>query len=61
MQLILWQEIDTAEIDAGKKRLTLHFNDEKTSGMHLSMRPVSRKLRSLLAKAVLGRVSPHDV
>lgn len=57
MQMVMWQEIRDAEADAGGAWLTLHFNDEKTAGMHLSMKPVSRKSRSLLAKAVLGRVS----
>ena len=57
MQMILWQEILNAEVDAANRWLTLHFNVGKTAGMHLSMKPVSRKSRSLLAKAVLGRVS----
>ncbi|MFK7851756.1 MAG: hypothetical protein AB8D78_12335 [Akkermansiaceae bacterium] len=61
MQVVMWQEIVDAEIDEEKNRMTLHFNPEKTSGLHLSMRPVSRKLRSLLAKAVLGRVSQRDL
>lgn len=55
MQLVMWQEIFAAEVT--KMRLTLHFNEEKSAGMHLSLRPVGRKSRSLLAKAVLGRVS----
>ncbi len=57
MQMILWQEILDAECDAEERWLTIHFNEGKTAGMHLSMKPVSRKSRSLLAKAVLGRVS----
>jgi hypothetical protein len=57
MQLVVWQEIDTAEIDTAGSRLTLHYNTERTAGLHLSLRPVRRKTRSLLAKAVLGRVS----
>lgn len=57
MQMVIWQEIDAAEVAAGETRLTLHFNAEKTAGLHLSLRPVGRKSRSLLAKAVLGRVS----
>ena len=51
-----FQRIRDAEVDEANRWLTLHFNDEKTAGMHLSMKPVSRKSRSLLAKAVLGRV-----
>ena len=60
MRVVMWQEITDADIDPAEKWLTLHFDEEKTSGMHLSMRPVRRKLRSLLAKAVLGRVSRQD-
>jgi hypothetical protein len=60
LHLVLWQEITAAEVSEDGKWLTLHFNEEKSAGLHLSLRPVSRKLRSLLAKAVLGRVSPRD-
>lgn len=56
MQMVFWQEISAAEIDERGKWLTLHFNDERTAGMHLSLSPVRKKLRELLAKAVLGRV-----
>jgi ribonuclease HII len=49
-------EASAAEIDEQGKWLTLHFNDERTAGMHLSLSPVRKKLRELLAKAVLGRV-----
>jgi hypothetical protein len=56
MQAVFWQEICAAEIDSGGKWLTLHYNGEKTAGMHLSLSPVRKKLRSLLAAAVLGRV-----
>ncbi len=55
MQMVMWQEISAAELDAGVTRLTLHFNAEKTAGMHLSLRPVRRSLRKLLAKAITGR------
>lgn len=60
MRIVMWQEIVGADVDDRERWLTLHFNAEKTSGMHLSMRPVRRKLRSLLAKAVLGRVFPRN-
>ena len=56
MQVVFWQEIRAAEIDGRGNWLTLHFNDERTAGMHLSLSPVRKNLRSLLAKAVLGRV-----
>lgn len=55
MQLVMWQEISAAELDAGVTRLTLHYNTEKTAGMHLSLRPIRRGLRALLVKAIQGR------
>jgi hypothetical protein len=60
LQLVLWQEILIAEMSDDKKWLTLHFNEEKSSGLHLSLKPIDRKFRSLLAKAVLGRVSRRN-
>lgn len=53
MQVIPWQQIDSAEIDTS--RLTLHFNPEKTSGVHLSLSPIARDRRELLAHAIRGR------
>ncbi len=60
LRLVLWQEIVAAEISDDEKWLTLHFNEEKSSGLHLSLKPMDRKFRSLLAKAVLGRVSRRN-
>ncbi|MES2981313.1 MAG: hypothetical protein V4727_03285 [Verrucomicrobiota bacterium] len=60
LRLVLWQEIVVAEISDDAKWLTLHFNEEKSSGLHLSLKPMDRKFRSLLAKAVLGRVSRRN-
>lgn len=56
MQVVFWQEIRAAEIDEKGKWLTLHFNDERTAGMHLSLSPVRKTLHGLLATAVMGRV-----
>jgi hypothetical protein len=56
MQLVVWQEIESMETDAAMKRLTLHRDTAKTSGIHLSLRPVRADRRALLAKAVEGRV-----
>lgn len=56
MRLITWQEINSVELDEGSGRLTLHYNAEKTSGLHLSLRPIPPDQRALLAKAVSGRV-----
>ena len=57
MRLVTWQEIQDAEVDADRRRLTLHHNSEKTSGIHLSLQPIQKESRELLAKAILGRVS----
>jgi len=58
MRLVTWQEIHSAEVDEKTKRLTLHHDAGKTSGIHLSLSPIRADRRTLLAKAVLGRVSP---
>ncbi|MEP2775333.1 MAG: hypothetical protein ABJQ29_01220 [Luteolibacter sp.] len=56
MQVVMWSEIKGADADAAGKWLTLHFNDEKTAGMHLTMAPIRPSLRGLLVRAVKGRV-----
>ncbi len=58
MRLVTWQEVSAAEVDEPATRLTLHHDAAKTSGIHLSLLPIRADRRSLLAKAVLGRLSP---
>jgi hypothetical protein len=58
MRLIIWQEIDHAEVNEKATRLTLHHDSGKTSGIHLSLTPIRADRRTLLAKAVIGRLSP---
>jgi hypothetical protein len=55
MQLIAWAQIDSTEID--DRRLTLHYNPEKTAGLHLSLLPIAKNSRKLLAAAILGRAT----
>lgn len=55
MRLIPWSQIDSMEID--DRRLTLHFNREKSAGLHLSLSPVARPQRDLLARAIQGRMA----
>jgi hypothetical protein len=57
MRLVLWQEIQDAEVNPELTRLTLHHDLEKTSGVHISLRPIRKDRRALLAKAITGRVS----
>ena len=58
LNLVVWQEIDHAEVNQKNTLLTLHHNAEKSAGIHLSLRPIRVDKRSLLAKAVLARISP---
>jgi hypothetical protein len=57
MRLVLWQEIHDAEVDAGLTQLTLHHNEEKTSGIHLSLKPIPPNKIPLLIQALGGRLS----
>ncbi len=56
MQVIAWAQIDDVEIDDPPSVLTLHFNSEKSSGVHLSLAPVLGDRRALLARAIHGRM-----
>ncbi len=56
MRLLVWQEVASAEVDADETRLTLHRDAAKTSGVHLSLRPIRADRRVLLVKAVTGRL-----
>jgi hypothetical protein len=56
MRVVFWQEIDAVEFDEGVTHMTLHFDAEKTSGVHVTLRPIRACLRTALAKAVRGRV-----
>lgn len=58
MRLVTWQEVAAAEVNEKLTRLTLHHNIKKSSGIHLSLAPIRADRRCLLAKAVIGRVSP---
>ena len=58
MRLVTWQEVHHAEVNEKNTRLTLHHDAGKTSGIHLSLTPIRADRRTLLAKAVLGRLSP---
>ena len=60
MRLVTWQEIAAVDVNARETLLTLHHNSEKSSGIHLSLTPIRKDRRSLLAKAVIGRVSPRS-
>lgn len=54
MQVILWQQIVAADVT--ERLMTLHFSEDRTSGIHLSLAPISKDRRPLLKKAILGRI-----
>lgn len=53
MQVVAWSEIAAIEID--EQEITLHFNPERTAGIHLTLSPISRSTRPLLLRALEGR------
>ena len=55
MQLVPWSQISA--IEAGSGQVTLHFDRERTAGIHLSLAPVARNRRQLLIRALEGRSS----
>ena len=60
MRLVVWQEVAAAETNAATTVLTLHHDAAKTSGIHLSLRPIRSDRRALVVKAVIGRVRGVD-
>jgi hypothetical protein len=55
MALVSWQEVDAVEVNARRTRLTLHHDAARTSGIHLSLRPLRADRRDLLIKVMAGR------
>lgn len=57
MRVVYWQEVALAEADPGRRRLTLHHDAARTSGVHLTLRPIPRERRDLLVAAVEARLT----
>lgn len=57
MRVIYWQQIETMEKDPVRPCLTLHFDADKTSGVHLSLRPIPKCKRKLLIRALSERTA----
>ncbi|MFC7337878.1 hypothetical protein ACFQY0_11870 [Haloferula chungangensis] len=55
MQMIPWTQI--TEVEEGSHLITLHFSEDQSSGIHLSLSPIEKSKRPLLAKALTGRVN----
>jgi hypothetical protein len=56
MRLVTWPEIHAAEVDGALTLLTLHHNVERTSGIHLSLKPIPSDKLPLLVQALAGRL-----
>jgi hypothetical protein len=57
MQMIPWTQITDAEV--GQRFITLHFAEDRSAGIHLSLSPIEKSKRPLLAKALTGRVAKN--
>ena len=60
MRVVYWQEIDAVESDDRLTWMTLHFDAQKTGGIHLSLRPIPRSKRDLLLHALRERVAAKE-
>ena len=56
MRLVMWHEIHAAEVAGDLTLLTLHHNAERTSGVHLSLKPIPPAKLPLLLQALAGRL-----
>ena len=56
MRTVFWQQVRAIDIDPRGNVLTLHFDQEKNSGIHLSLRPLGRQQRRLIVRALEGRI-----
>ena len=60
LQVIYWSQVTEAEFSAGEKVLTLHFTEEKKSGVIASLKPMTPSRRQLLKTAVMGVMEKRD-
>ena len=57
LQVLYWTEIAHAEVSEDHSLLILHFNEERTSGIKATLRPLAKAQRPLLARAIEGRMA----
>lgn len=57
LQLVYWGQVADAEFT--DRRMTLHFNEEQSAGVHLSLVPIPRARRDLLRRAIEGRLEKN--
>jgi len=61
LQVIPWAQITAADIDDPPTLVTLHFNPEKTAGIHLSLTPIPKPRRPLLTRALQCRLEERQL
>jgi hypothetical protein len=54
LQIIYWSEVEDAEFSSDLHQFILHFNENKQSGVVVSLHPIPAKQRHLLKEAVCG-------
>ncbi len=54
LRVIYWTQI--AEIEHSNGKLTMHFSEQKNSGVVISLRPIPPRQRKLLRQALDGRM-----
>ena len=57
LNLVYWTQLENAEFDPELATLKLHYNEKKTAGVILSLKPILIKKRPLLKKALEGRLA----
>ena len=61
MMLVTWCEVHDLTVDLEARRLSLHYNSEKSSGVILSLSPILAAQRLLLDHAVRTLMSKRDI
>jgi hypothetical protein len=54
LRVIHWTEIAGAEVNPATRKLILHYDEDRTSGVVASLRPIPEKQRRLLKATVEG-------
>lgn len=54
LQILYWSEVADAEFSPDAKQLILHFNEERKSGVVVSLIPIPLSRRLFLEEAVMG-------
>ncbi|MGC6465216.1 MAG: hypothetical protein ACON5N_06495 [Akkermansiaceae bacterium] len=57
LNLIYWSQLHSVDFENDNTLLKLHFDEQQTSGIILSLKPIQEKQRPLLRKALEGRLA----